>query len=47
MYSPYQRKYSFIDSPRSIWWDLAFGIVGLLSAALCVFGAIAIMMGVL
>ena len=46
MYSPYDKKFSFIDSPSSIWLDLVFGIVGLLTAALCVFGAIAIMMGV-
>ena len=46
MYNPYNKRFSFIDSPSSIWLDLVFGIVGLLTAALCVFGAIAIMMGV-
>tara|TARA_R110002020_G_scaffold456602_1_gene673193 strand:+ start:208 stop:348 length:141 start_codon:yes stop_codon:yes gene_type:complete len=45
MYSPYNRKFSFIDSPRSYWLDLTVGY-GCLIAALCVFGAIAIMMGV-
>ena len=45
MYSPYNKRYSFIDSPRSFWLDLIVGY-GCLIAALCVFWVAFIVLGV-